>query len=149
MGKIKKDDLYIAILKYGKEHLGENVTPEGLIKHLKENKYDFNADGNDFKRLYLDVFSLREGRGFGYDRPSIMKMEAYFRLLEHEELQDARESSKEARKYAVIAIWISIFAMIISITISIIQLNTSTKIDDAQFQKLIQPVPQLYWQADE
>jgi len=146
---MKQDDLYIAILKYGKEHIGENVTPGDIKKYFKENNYEIDVPSGAFQRLFFDVFSDPKGRGFNDNLPCIMNMEAYFRLLEHEELKEARQSSKEARKYAIIAICISIIAMVISIIFSIIQIITPTKIDNTQFQKLIQPASQSVWQSDE
>lgn len=64
-------------------------------------------------------------------------------MLEYDELKEARSASLNATHYAIkavsrakIAIIISIVAMIASITFSIIQLHSSTKIDTVQFDEI-------------
>ncbi len=118
---MKKDDLYIAILKYGKEHLQEGVTSEDLIKFLEHKKYEYQYDGYMFKGIFLDVFRKPTGTVGGRNL-CFMKMEAYFQLLEYEELKEARQSSKTATWIAIVAIIISAGLAFASIILGLVQI---------------------------
>lgn len=144
MSKKQKDDLYIAILKHGRDTLDTGITPKVLAERLEKDGYNLNPDRNFYTRLFRDAFEFDEDIRYDPDRLGRLKMESYFRLLEHEELNEARQSSRDAQKKAVIAIWISILAMVITIIFSILQFFSSTTIDETQFEKLISPVSEPF-----
>jgi len=64
------------------------------------------------------------------EKPAYLDPEAYFRLLEHDELKQARKSSFWATILATIAIAISIFSTWLSIDFAQEQIETSIKPGD-------------------
>lgn len=106
-----EDDVYIKLLKQGKERLesGKHMTYgefKGIISVLKIKR----APGTLFREIY--------GPPLGEDREEDICLDAYFNLLEYEELKQARESSKSASKLALWAIGIAIVTLLTSIGFS-------------------------------
>jgi hypothetical protein len=142
---MKKDDLYIASLKYGKNNLMDGVTCVGLIKHLDELGYQFETTGDKTRllsKIFTSIFewphAAKSPGSIVSDNLTIcyMKFDAYFSLLEHEELQDARQSAKTAKYIAIIAIGISIIATLFSIHFSVKQISSPVVIQQDQFNKI-------------
>ena len=71
-----------------------------------------------------------------------LTVEATFRLIEYEEFQSANRSSKKATYWAAGALGVSAFLAIVSIIFSVYffnkQLDSPTKIEQDQFDKIIQ-----------
>ena len=116
------DDLYIEMLRYGREHLGHGVTIADTRTHLR--KLHSGAElvesetrfGNTFGETFLPIA--------GADNPSgiqmySLKMEGYFNLLEHEELNEARRSSRNALRVAIAALVISGILSAVSIFVQL------------------------------
>ena len=148
---MKKDDLYIAILKHGYDKVREGVTYNSTKQHLKKLGYDVGAhdvgaddvgtdDGALYYRLFHETFTHPKGKKFNHtitlETKCFIDMDAYFKLVEYTELKEARRSSKIATYFAIAAIVISIVAMVISIYFSYKQLKSPTKIETTQFEKI-------------
>ena len=109
----KKDDVYITLLKYARKETRE----KGQIDLDKALKY-----------LYLEHPKVNEGaiknfchqalRGLP-DGTFALQPGAYFQLLEHEELQEARQASHKALIVAILAVLVSSGAVITSAVASI------------------------------
>ena len=122
---MKKDDVYIAILKYAKDNLDNGATFTDVKKYLKQLGYSFEPQ--PFQDLFSRVFS--DPSGHNYVMPLnvniqkfIMGIEAYFQLLEYEELKEARQSSKNAMWIAIVAIIISAGLAFASIILGLVQI---------------------------
>lgn len=130
-------EIIVEILRYGKTKKPNN--PDGfkmndIVDHLKN--IGFKMDNEDFHTLNIILSKCfivnvpKEGR-------YLMNAEGYFTLLEYEELEDARESSKQANKWAIIALTVSIISTLISIGFSIKQINTPTEIKREQVEQIL------------
>lgn len=104
------DDLYIDLPRYGRENLADGVTREDTLAHLRKLHPEAGLveSENRFTNTFFQVFQLIAGSdsGSGIQRYTL-SMEGYFNLLEHEELNQARQSSQNALWVAVAAITIS------------------------------------------
>jgi len=120
-------NIYIQILEYAKANPG--FTEEDLNGLFPD----------DFKWIVKEINnsnlfqSTSAGTG---SRKYYLSFEDSFRLLEHQELKDARKSSLYATIFASSAIIISIISSAISIYYSNEQLNKPTSIESSQFDKL-------------
>lgn len=112
-----KDDLYFDILKYGRDNLSSFVTKESIFGHLKNIGYEFDNIYQHalWSNLYLKVF--KGGDNYSMTK-FILTPEAYFQLLEHERLIEARNSSKWSLRVAITAIIISIGLTLVSIFVN-------------------------------
>lgn len=128
----KQDDYYFTFLKYAREKLdvGEGtVDYSDVLKHVRQIHDEVSEPA--FKRTFLQaVVPVRDlGRGpvesdiAGGER-MVLALEAYFHLLEHEELQEARRASKKAESHAIWALVIAIFIGVSSIAFSTLERNT-------------------------
>ena len=115
----KRDDYYITFLKYAREKLREEAPIEFsyVFKHVHSKNLEIGE--LPFKRTYLGAMETvaNQGRAPNDDditsgTPMVLKMEAYFHLLEHEELREARLASKIAAWLALAAIIIAAIAVI-------------------------------------
>ena len=134
--KKKPRNIYLDTLEYGEKQLigRRAITRKQLQKYLEDKGYKFST--NEEKRLLKDL--ARETFfifvGDPSNRKYYLNVEGYFKLLEYRELSDARKSSKEAKKYAIAAIVISIITLAISIYFSNMELKQKTTIDNKQFK---------------
>jgi len=136
--KMKRDinNIYLDALEYGEKQLLERqaVTRKQLQAYLEDKDYKFST--KEEKRLLSDLgreaFFIFEGDPS--NRKYYLNIEGYFKLLDYRELSDARESSKEARKYVFVAILISITTLVVSIVLSIMSLKQKTVIENKQFE---------------
>ena len=121
----KNDDFYITTLKYGRNALpnSKGVNHNEVRDHVK--RIHPNINDEVFLRMFFSEFQALQDMGKGHvhhienDTPHVLNIEAYFRLLEHEELEEARTSSKRALFVATGAIAISIFTAAASIWIQL------------------------------
>ena len=116
----KKDDAYIALIKFVKNKTAETglMTKEEGESFLRENYKDLNRKA--LERLFGDVVEP-VAMAAGKEPPTLFRLpiEAYFHLLEHEELEEARTSSRHALRVAIGAILISFVTAVASITIQL------------------------------
>lgn len=121
--KNKKYDYYITFLKYAREKMevGEGtVDYNEVFQHVHSIHGDMSEPA--FKRTFLQAvvtitFLGREAREEDIDNgtPMALTLEAYFHLLEHQELQEARMASNRAITMATLAMVISAGLAIASI----------------------------------
>lgn len=136
------EDFFIKILKYlkwkGLEPTSvKEIYQLALKNHLltKEEYEQINSDPRDGSTelgLKLDriYYLFQECTHLGQCEPDtdhrVMTLDGYFKLLEHDELKEARKSSRFAQVSSVIAIIISIITMVISIYFSLEQIKLAT-----------------------
>ncbi len=140
----EKDDLHIAILKYGKDRLEKGITFRELYDYIKEKGYEVSeytiksCMGSSYETLEQKYRPL----GFSdFGKKEIkftLTIESTFRLIEYEEFKSANKNALSATRFATSAIFVSIVALVISIYYSSKQLSTATKINDEQLDKIIQ-----------
>lgn len=91
--------------------------------------------------LFFESFVLNSG---STESVWVLKAEYYFRLLEFRELQESRAASQAANRNSFIAIGISLSAIIFSIYVAYIQVNTpvsiqgAVTINESQIQAIIE-----------
>ena len=123
----KKDDYYITFLKYARDKM---VVGDGTVDYddVFEHVHSIHGDVSEhaFKRTFLQavVTVLFQGRAAHYDdidsgTPLVLTLEAYFQLLEHEELEQARTSSTKALRVATRALWAAFGAMVITVAVAL------------------------------
>lgn len=126
------------------------------IRLLKQARKDFESN----EKIDFDDFEKRLGElGIETDSKSlwrqiynpgdsnldfqVMGLEAYFQLLEYEELNEARESSVKASRQARNAIIIAIITLITSIAFSIWQISKPVQIDQEQINSINKRIESL------
>ena len=112
------EDIYIELLRYGKEHLADGVTFGETRSYLQELRPEAHLVQSD-RELY-DTFNelFNNMSSQGSDRYGL-SMEGYFHLLDHDELQEARKSSRNALRVAIGAIIISAILAAASIALQL------------------------------
>jgi len=107
---MSKDDFYVNVLRWAKEKGSEGFLLSDMDKELsltekQSNLIDYTANTD------TSVFINPE------TRTSIFKLsfEGYFKLLEYDELQEARESARQARFYAISAIFLSAISSLLNV----------------------------------
>jgi hypothetical protein len=133
----KQENIYLDALEYGEKQLikKKSITRQELQTYLESKGYKFTT--KEERRLLSSL--SREAFFINYDidpsnRRYYLNIEGYFKLLEHRQLNDARKSSREAKRFAIIAIIISILTLIASIILSIYSIEQKMVIDDKQFR---------------
>ncbi len=102
------DDFYITTLKYGRSALvnSADVNYNEVRDHVKSIHPNINEEA--FSKLFWSAFVQLDDFGKPYlelirnNTPHALDKEAYFHLLEHEELKEARTSSKRALCVAIV-----------------------------------------------
>jgi len=135
----KQKNIYLNALEFGEKLLnkGETVTFNKLQEHLKKRGYVFETQAEEqlLRDLAREAFHIYVSDGDKWkEEPSYLNVEGYFKLLEYRELNEARKSSREARRYAIFAIVLSIFTLVVSIYFSYKELNNETIINSKQFE---------------
>ena len=116
--KIRKN-IHIEILKYAQEYI--EFTKDELMDDLKfvqEEKTLFVQKLINDKSLIQNTGRNKKTES-GEESLFIIATEGRFKLLEYEELEEARRSSKEARQFAIIAIGFTAIIGFIQILASI------------------------------
>ncbi len=138
----EEKDIYIEAIKFGKERLQKKLITrtQDLDEHLKSK--GFHVPVGDFLNgIFLDVFGTQFMRNKNFpSEPSYLNSDAYFKWLDYEELKQARKSSEQAKKMAIIAIAISGFLALFSIYLTFYQMNKIDKvyIDSSQLEEIKQ-----------
>ncbi len=128
------EDLHIRILKCVYRHQ-EGITiaeiekeleePEGSLKWVSE---ECESGGRKF---------WRTKKGNEYGRPNmILSMDGRAILLQHDELNQARKSSRTAT-------YIAALALLVAIIVGIIQICTPSKLNDVQLENILESDPAL------
>jgi len=124
----RKEDIYVAVLKFDKDNIGKPFKFPELEKHLKDKGYEYEefALRQFFAALFISVESPGGNNQHSPIDPNqtfFLEQTGYFHLLKFEELESARKSSLQATCFAGIAIFISVASTCISIYYSNKQLN--------------------------
>ena len=108
----KKDDVYITLFKYCRQQMSQN----GLINRDEAVKHAVNKNPGVSERAIRSLCSavLSPVPGSTKDGERILATGAYFNLLEHEELHDARQASNWARMLAIAALGVPTAAVIVA-----------------------------------
>lgn len=123
----KKDDYYITFLKYARERMGAGdgtVDYSDMLDHVCSIHREVNEQS--FKRTFLQavvtVISQRREileEDIEKKLPMVLSLDAYFHLLEHTELEQARESSTKALRVATSALRVAFGAMVITVAVAV------------------------------
>ncbi len=128
----KDEDLYIVLIRYGRENLETGVSFDETIEFLKTKGAEFSKA--HLRRIFPAAFlKPSDSPGSPSDCDPIpehgesvkrfLRIQSYFHLLEYEELQEARQQAKSARSLAITAIFISAFLALASIGFSYYQVT--------------------------
>lgn len=114
--KAPKEDIYIEVLKFGKEcgisgdfkidNLFSHLAQKGYINEEEIQNYHNPSSGN---QLSAELSKMRRIE-YLYNQTefqSSLHIESYFNLLEWEELSEARKNANEARALAIAALIVS------------------------------------------
>ena len=133
-------NIYMDSIKYGEKLLNQRkpVTFNKLREHLQHQGYEFKTDEQKRMLDYIrrETFIIFDTHAPSGDEPSILSRESYFNLLDYKELQAALAASKEARKYSIIAIFLSFVALLASVILSLIEINQPVQLENQQFQTI-------------
>lgn len=141
-----KNDSYIALLEFGESHILCGISYAEIKAYLYKEGYFGNKNEGLLKTLIIQCFCLYDSGnsiidGFEFfehdDNTKLcLKLDSYYTFLEYVELNEARQSSKVARRWSLIAMVISIATLLASIYFSNKQLNSPTIIEATQFNQI-------------
>ena len=105
-----KDDFYVRVLRWAKKKGSEGFSLSDIKKDLSLTKNQFQLIDHT-ANVDESVFVRPDSHKSIYE----LSFEGYFKLLEYDELQEARASAKEARFYAIFAMLISSILALIGV----------------------------------
>lgn len=138
MKKASKD-LYITSLEFGVAKLNSGFKISDLLRHLTGKS--IGVDMNDAEQSMRFFNFLNNSFSEGNDnrrtnnldeateRTYFIRPEAYFNYLDYTELKEALKSSREAR-------WYALGAILVTIAVAIIQINSSVELDSIQYEEV-------------
>jgi hypothetical protein len=138
--------IFIALLEHGEDKGLDGTSLANVLDWAQKNDYLPEKDDpryNEMQGLLRDLFfeSFAQNSFVSSSANSWgLKAEYFYRLLEYRELHEARENSRKAQKNALIAISISIFALVASVSIGYMQLSKPVEISERQISKMIDEV---------
>jgi hypothetical protein len=106
-----KENLYLKILEFGANSIGNPITKEDLFEFLNVDISRKNSISLIVHNIFDKAFEQADYSPAKYN----ISLNAYFQYLEHIRLEEARKDSKKA-------IGISVSAIIISIILTLIQI---------------------------
>jgi len=136
---MSKEDFYITLIKFirDKNASGEDVGYKDAWKHIETTHPNIGEDAfmrTFFNNLVVPLadFGLGNPNHIKNNTPHVLTLDAYFHYLEHQELTEARQSSRRAH-------WTAIFAILMSIGVGGWQIfNSATVVlDKNQFDQLV------------
>lgn len=106
-----KKNVYYEVLRWGNDHMDAGVSFEELMRFLNE-KPETSLTEKRAKALFRELFTPLDGgkaptfveKAIDNDSRFHLKVEAAFRHIEIQELEEARQSSRNAMIVAIIAI---------------------------------------------
>lgn len=135
-----KDNIYTVSLKYGVDNLNNDVTNNKLLAHLKSQNITLDKDLQRYfhvwfyESFYVDVIypkiknfrwtsgDLSESILSQYDdQKAIITGSSHQTYQDYQELKVAYKSSKDASKFATIAICVTVIVGLIQIAVAIFQ----------------------------
>lgn len=123
---------YIKLLhQYAYEHIEDGVSFPEILEYLKTQGIDVDdvhlksSIARTFSQAFVD--SNRASIGFSMTDTGkhYMLTDAYYRHLEYLELEESRKNAESAKKQSLIAIILTLFALIASTIIGILQIIAS------------------------
>ncbi|UII32191.1 hypothetical protein LVD17_00030 [Fulvivirga ulvae] len=103
-----KEDIYIRLLKEAKSDLDNNVT-------MTRDEFRRKLEDKNIRVPEYDTYCSIYRNTSTNSIPCFMNIEAYFKLLEYEELQEARKSSRQAKVIAIFSILLTAIAILVQI----------------------------------
>ena len=121
-----RENLHVAILRFGEDKLENGVTFDELRQHLQD--LGFTVDQEYLVLLFYHSYEAIEPSGRGGSEAisksgvrAMLTADSYFRLIDYIELKEARESSQSARRYARYAMILTAVLAAASILITVTQ----------------------------
>ena len=150
-----KEDIFVVILRYGVQRSPDGVTYNEIYNLLQSKGYLTQTDVDSFtvnlnphdsvqypKKIKIDWLIEEIFPRFDHNSGKRgLSVENYFRLVELDELTEARKNGAEAKRLAITAIIISVVSAFASIYMTYWQSSNAVTIDRAQFDKLVQSRP--------
>lgn len=136
-----KDSIYIKILEYGEQCGIGGASHDGLLEWLEKEGVIDNKDSIDLQarnritHLFYECFENTTG---SEHNNCLLKAEYFYRLVEFRELEESRKASSGANRKSNIAIAISIAALVVTVVIAFVQLNSSITIQPSQIEALVE-----------
>lgn len=125
------------------------VTYKDLYKHLHEKQHITKEDLENFnlkrpqdneesflKKRHIDVIFEESFPHTHMGGIRAMSMDSYFKLIEHQELVEARVSSRSARRFSFVAIFLAVVTPLASMYLSYQQSKNPITLADAQISEL-------------
>ncbi len=134
------DDIVIAALSFAKKRSldGNSFSHSDLKEHLT--KMGFKTDG-EHAHFIAELNNEMHPKSWNSSKVnSFISLDAYLGLLDYEELQQARQDAKDAKKTASIAIWLNIISTVLAAIIGILQLVSCTPSKKQETKNEIVPI---------
>ena len=107
---MSKDDFYVRVLRWAKKKGSEGFSLSDIEKDLSLTKNQFQLIDHT-ANVDESVFVGPDSHTSKYE----LSFEGYFKLLEYDELQEARESARQARFYAISAMVLTAASSLINV----------------------------------
>lgn len=153
--------IYLRIIEYGLK-FPNGFKYQEFIEGLSLESWETKIVNKYIDDAYQNAYNLRVGTQVGQvetpfvliengnsnhfmdpNKKYLISFDAHFKYIDYQELKFARETAKEARKYSMIAIGISIFALLASIVVPILiskYFTQEVKLDSSQLDILQQTI---------
>ena len=106
----QSDDFYVRVLRWAKEKGSEGFSLSDMEKDLPLTNMQFTLIDHT-ANVDEAVFVRPDSHTSKYE----LSFEGYFKLLEYDELQEARESARQARFYAISAMVLTASSILIDV----------------------------------
>jgi len=118
--KKKKEDFYIAMLRFGAANLENGFRLDELIKHLKGIGFLVPSENATLLHHYFPqaFFSKHEMPYPDLISFFYIRQEAYFHLLDYDSMVESKKNAKSAMYIAIIAIFLTFISILVSIYLS-------------------------------
>lgn len=114
-----KEDIYLGMLRFGREKLYDGLTNQDLVDYLiKSGHKNISIHSILLHQYFFKVYFAKDNVMNYPPNPSerfYLQPECYMQLLDYENMLEARRKAKQARWYAIIAILLTLVSLIVSI----------------------------------
>jgi hypothetical protein len=123
---MEKENVFIESLKIGEENHESGITYNELIAELQRRGFTINDSRKNamypwFKKAF-DTATWGGTHEGGPDTKSFITGDAYFNLLDYEELKQAYKAAEDSTKTANKALNLTLIALLVSIFIGVVQI---------------------------